>query len=297
MWMKQIRTIGMCLSVFFVTVMLVGCGGNKTKVVGGGEPDLPPLTLSWKNNMLEIHGQHIPGGKLSVLYLEAYCRAGSTDREWGKTVIGHKTRLLGAAGDGSWLSLVCELSDGVRVDHIISVEGDSVKFDVVAHNPTDKVSAAHWAQPCIRVGDFTGFNDPKKKYEYIQNCFVFLDGKAERLPTKNWVTTARYTPGQVWVPVGVPRDDVNPRPVSEDVLSNGLTGAVSGDGKLVMGVAWEPYQEIFQGVIYCIHSDFRIGGLRPGETKEIRGKIYLMKHNMDKLLARYEKDFPEHVGR
>ena len=28
-----------------------------------------------------------------------------------------------------------------------------------------------------------------------------------------------------------------------------------------MAVAWEPYQEIFLGVITCIHSDFRLGGL------------------------------------
>ena len=43
-----------------------------------------------------------------------------------------------------------------------------------------------------------------------------------------------------------------------------------------MATAWEPYQELFQGVIVCLHSDFRIGGLKPGETKAIRGKIYLM---------------------
>ena len=28
-----------------------------------------------------------------------------------------------------------------------------------------------------------------------------------------------------------------------------------------LATAWEPYQELFQGVIVCMHSDFRIGGL------------------------------------
>jgi hypothetical protein len=57
-------------------------------------------------------------------------------------------------------------------------------------------------------------------------------------------------------------------------------------------VAWEPYQEIFQGVIACIHSDFRLGGLKPGETKIIRGKIYLVPARVEPLLARYQRDFP-----
>ena len=43
-----------------------------------------------------------------------------------------------------------------------------------------------------------------------------------------------------------------------------------------MATAWEPIQELFQGVIVCLHSDFRIGGLKPGESKKIHGKIYLM---------------------
>ena len=33
---------------------------------------------------------------------------------------------------------------------------DEVDFRLVAHNPTDKASLAHWAQPCIRVDKFTG---------------------------------------------------------------------------------------------------------------------------------------------
>jgi len=40
-------------------------------------------------------------------------------------------------------------------------------------------------------------------------------------------------------------------------------------------------------------SDFRLGGLQPGETKQIRGKIYIVPHDVPALLARYGKDFPE----
>ena len=62
-----------------------------------------------------------------------------------------------------------------------------------------------------------------------------------------------------------------------------------------MAVAWQPYQELFLGVITCIHSDFRVGGLKAGETKEIRGKIYIIDADVPALVQRYEQDFPEHA--
>ena len=115
------------------------------------------------------------------------------------------------------------------------------------------------------------------------------------MPTPQWATQARYTPGQVWCPAHVPRTDVNPRPLSPFVPSNGLIGCYSGDEKLIWATAWEPYQELFQGVIRCLHSDFRLGGLEPGETKQIRGKIYIVPADVDTLLKRYAADFPEHI--
>jgi hypothetical protein len=78
------------------------------------------------------------------------------------------------------------------------------------------------------------------------------------------------------------------------VPDDGLIGAFSGDEQWIFATAWEPYQELFQGVIRCLHSDLRLGGLEPGETKRIRGRIYLMKADLDALRDRYARDFPEH---
>ena len=253
------------------------------------------LRCSWTNNTLMIHGEQLPGKDLEIHYLEAYCRPGSTDRGWDKTVIGHKTRLLSISKDHRRIELECTLNDGVIVKHRITCNKDEVDFQLEAHNPTDKKSNAHWAQPCIHVGQFTGLADTTDKYAYIQRCFIFLDGKLCFMPTEEWATEARYTPGQVWCPLHVPRDDVNPRPLSKAVPSNGLIGCYSADDSMIMATAWEPYQELFQGVIRCIHSDFRIGGLKPDETKHIRGKIYIVKSDTVALLKRYQKDFPEHV--
>jgi hypothetical protein len=250
-----------------------------------------PLRLSWQKNILTVEGDHLPSKKVEICYLEAYCRDGSTDRVWGETTIGHKTELVSISKDRLELKLRCTLTDGVTVDHTIRTGNDAVSFELKAHNPTKVASRAHWAQPCVRVGPFTG----RTQKTYLDKSFVFLNDKLSRLPTPNWVKKARYIPGQVWAPKGVHRNDVNPRPLSDDIPSNGLIGCFSGDEKMILAGAWEPYQELFQGVIVCLHSDFRIGGLKAGETKKIRGKLYLVDANVDALLKRYRKDFPEHA--
>jgi hypothetical protein len=149
------------------------------------------------------------------------------------------------------------------------------------------------------LGPFTGFTDTSQSSptDYLPKCFLFLDGKLTRMPCQPWATQARYVPGQVWCPAGVPRTDVNPRPLSPLIPSNGLIGCFSGDDKQIFATAWEPYQELFQGVARCVHSDFRLGGLQPGETRNIRGKIYIVPADVDVLLKRYAKDFPEQAGK
>lgn len=263
----------------------------RTHSVAAEQKAPAPLRLAWRNNILAISGPQVPGETVQVLYLEAYCRPGSTDREWKETVIGHTTELLEAAQDDSRLRLRCTLRDGVRVEHDIVAGVDEVAFRLRAHNPTDKPSQAHWAQPCIRVDRFTG----EKQDTYLKKCFVFLDGKLTRLPTPQWAVKARYVPGQVWRPRHVSVTDVNPRPLNPLTPTYGLIGCFSADEKMLLATAWEPYQELFQGVIVCIHADFRIGGLAPGESKAIRGKIYILPNDVDVLLRRYKQDFPEHL--
>ena len=254
-----------------------------------------PLTLAWDKNFLTIRGD-FPGGEIQIMYLEAYCRPGSTDRDWGQTVIKHEAKLVSISDSGRIIRLKDKLADGVVVEHTITARADEVDFHVVAQNPTDKESEAHWAQPCMRVDKFTGAGKDDARVlvpAYARKCFLFVDGKLARLPTEPWADKARYTPGQVYCPKDVDRNDVNPRPLSTLVPSCGLCGCFSADEKQILAVAWEPYQEIFQGVIACMHNDFRIGGLKPGETKTIRGKLYIVPADVEKLVARFEKDFPE----
>ena len=156
------------------------------------------LKLHWAKNYLTISGDHLPGGEMKIHYLEAYCRANSQTTDWSKhTVVGHKTRMISRSADGSQLKLHCVVSDGVTVEHVITATHDEVDFRLTAHNPTNKRSEAHWAQPCIRVGKFTGTgaDATPDKYAYIKKSFIYLDGKRAMMPTQGWATEARYIPG------------------------------------------------------------------------------------------------------
>ena len=252
------------------------------------------LTIAWAENMLTIRGPKLPGGAIKIHYLEAYCRPGSTDRDWKQTVIPHTTKLIKADLNGREIRLRDTLEDGVIVDHTIRASRDEVDFRLTASNPSKQASEAHWAQPCLRVDAFVGVKSEPNSEAYLGKSFIFLDGRLSRLPTRPWATKARYVPGQVWCPAHVDRDDVNPRPLSRLVPSNGLIGCFSQDETQILATAWEPYQELFQGVLVCLHSDFRLGGLQPGETKQIRGKLYIVPADVESLLKRYRADFPEH---
>lgn len=256
-----------------------------------------PLSLAREGHWLIVRSSKIPGGEIRTNYLEAYCRANSSDADWVKhTVIPHKSETL--AADARTIRLRDTLADGVIVEHQITASADAVDLQLVAHNPTAKASEVHWAQPCTRLSAFTGFDEKtaSNATDYLSKCFIFLDGQLTRMPTPQWATEARYTPGQVWIPAGVPRTDANPRPHNMLVPSHGLIGCFSADERLIFATAWEPYQELFQGVARCLHADFRIGGLAPGETKKVRGKIYVVPADETALLERYTKDFPERAG-
>ena len=259
--------------------------------------DLSPLTLARVGHWLEVRGAHLPEGVLRINYLEAYCRGGSTTADWVQhTVIPHTSQLISAKADGSELRLRDTLADGVTVDHRIIAHKDCVEFQLTAHNPSDTRSEAEWAQACPRLAAFTGFDASGPDLDdYLPKCFLFLEGSLVRMPTPTWAKKARYVPGQVWCPTHVSRDDVNPRPLSPLVPSNGLIGCFSSDESLIFATAWEPYQELFQGVARCLHADFRLGGLAPGAHQHIRGMIYLVPADIDSLLHRYANDFPEHV--
>jgi hypothetical protein len=70
-----------------------------------------------------------------------------------------------------------------------------------------------------------------------------------------------------------------------------LIGAVSHDAKWQVGLTFNPVQELFQGVITCLHADFRLGGLQPGERKRANGRIWILPNEPELLLEAYQREF------
>src|SRR5215831_9716620 len=91
------------------------------------------LTLAREDNWLIVRGEVIPGKEIRINYLEAYCRAGSTDADWVQhTVIPHSNELISLSPDRNLLRLRDTLADGLIVEHTISTKEDEVDFRLLA---------------------------------------------------------------------------------------------------------------------------------------------------------------------
>ena len=82
-------------------------------------------------------------------------------------------------------------------------------------------------------------------------------------------------------------------PTSSDNAAGGILIRESEDGHWVTGIAWEDYVAV-QGhnPWKCLHVALRVGPLARGETKTVRGRIYLFPGNRSDCLTKYRKDFP-----
>lgn len=247
------------------------------------------LHIAWKNNILTISGKNLPGEKMNILYLEAFCKTGSTNREWDSTTIPHTTALLSSEDNDKHIKLKTIVQPDIEVTHDIIAGKDEITFNLVLRNKGDKAADIDWFQPCIRVNEFTN----RKQEDYISRCFIFTDAGVTTLDKTRRTEEGFYKGGQTYVPAGINLKDVNPRPISMDQPANGLIGCFSDDDKYLMATAWDHYQELFQGIFVCIHSDPRVGGLKAGEVKQLKGKIYFLKNDMEALLRRYQQDFAE----
>ncbi|UCG50249.1 MAG: hypothetical protein JSU94_10740 [Phycisphaerales bacterium] len=81
-------------------------------------------------------------------------------------------------------------------------------------------------------------------------------------------------------------------PTSSRDAYAGLLVRESEDKKWTMGIAWESFISA-QGhnPWKCMHLSIRVGPLKKGQSKVIRGRIYLLKGSKEDCLKRFKKDF------
>lgn len=245
------------------------------------------LSIAWTNNLLTVTDQRLPGGKLEIWYLEAFCRSGAHDRDWAQTVFPHKTTLVHA--EPGLLQFSTRVEPEVLVKHSVRAGQDELELEFDFQNLGTSFVDLQWFEPaCIRVADFTGCTQTN----YTSQSFIFTSKGLMRLDQLARTTQARYLGGQVYLPDFVRPEDGNPRPLCREHPVNGLIGCFSADHQWLLATASNHTHELFEGVYVCLHSDPRLDGLAPGQTKRARSKVYILPNDPDKLLKRYQRDFP-----
>lgn len=130
-------------------------------------------------------------------------------------------------------------------------------------------------------------------YFYGENGLDILAGDAPREIHFNdtWFTTIESREKQ--------RDDgqyvwYHKWPTSKRNAHRGLLARESEDRSQTMAIVWEDFLTA-QGhnPWKCMHLSIRVGPLEPGESKSIRGKMYLFEGNKEDLLQKLKKDFPK----
>ena len=247
------------------------------------------LQISWTNNLLTISDRRLPGGKLEVWYLEAFCQSGAWARDWSKTTLPHKTTLVGADPAGRRLTFRTLVQPDVEVEHEIRAGKDELDLRFRLTNNGNEPVDLQWFEPaCIRVAEFTGC----QQSNYTGRSFIFTTEGLTRLDRLRRTTNALYLGGQVYLPAWVADADANPRPLCRDHPVNGLIGCFSADDRWLLATSSDRTHELFEGVYVCLHSDPRVDSLAPGEIKRVHSKIYLMPNDPAALLKRYRHDFP-----
>ena len=277
------------MNLFRVTLLIL-----VANLVGGCRTTQPlaqnqHLHLSWTNNLLTVTGPDIPGGKLSIWYLEAFCGPHAHDQSWSKTTIPHKTRLVRASEQGNLLEFETTVSGGVAMSHRVQVVADGLAFDYTLINKSDAHSDIQWFQPaCIRVAEFTGSDQTN----FIKRSFIFTKRGLTLLADTGRTEDALYKGGQVYIPAVITAKEANPRPLAAAQPVNGLIGCFSADNTQLLATASDQTHELFEGVYVCLHSDPHVGGLKPGETRKFHARLYLVPNNIPALLKSYHADFP-----
>jgi hypothetical protein len=219
--------------------------------------------------------------------LEAFCRSGAHQRDWRQTTLPHKTTLL-ANDNNRVLRFRTTVQPAIEVDHIVTAGTDELDIRFTMMNRGREDVDVQWFQPaCIRVEKFTGC----VQSNYTAKSFIFTERGMTLLHQTRRTEEALYRGGQVYVMPGVGTDDANPRPLCLDRPTNGLIGCFSADGRQLLATASDRTHELFEGVYVCLHSDPSIGGLKAGETKKVRAKLYVLPNDVPALLKRYERDF------
>ncbi|MHC4403490.1 MAG: hypothetical protein ACYTG0_27855 [Planctomycetota bacterium] len=168
---------------------------------------------------------------------------------------------------------------------------DGADLELTVHNRTDydfpPIAAVI---PCFNPGPAetrnrqfantnTYFLGPEGLKKLVKREIHFNDGVRDLVDRE--AEEGRYAWSHKW-------------PMGKTNAFGGLIVRESAGGKWVCGIAWEDFLSAqAHNPWECMHLSIRIGPLRRGESKTVRGKIYLFEGDKEELLKRYRADFGE----
>jgi hypothetical protein len=244
------------------------------------------FSLSWTNQILTARHPQLPGGTLEILYPEAFCRTGAATQDWRNTTWPHRTRLI-TNNSSVELTLLTEINEKVVLRHRLTALSNGIEFHYEFENHGPEIDL-EWFQPaCMRVQKFTG----KDQTGYLQNAFIVTAQGRQFLANLPRETNALYLGGQVFLEQSRKKFNANPRPLSPVQFSIPIIGCVSADGKWLLALASDVTHELFEGIYVCLHSDPNVGGLKAGERKQRRSRLYFLPNDAARLLEAYQREF------
>ncbi|MHC4996439.1 MAG: hypothetical protein ACYTGQ_15440 [Planctomycetota bacterium] len=205
----------------------------------------------------------------------------------GGTFLGNDIRVNDAQTKGS-----VTVSPDLKVEVTAAPDGAELLLTIRNHSRHDWPRLASII-PCFNPGpqnqrnpqftnEDTWFLAPegltktiKRQIHFNRNLRMAVDAEADPdNPRGPYVWTEKW-----------PKTDPN--------ATAGLLLRRSNDKRWVMAIAWERFLSVqAHNPWLCMHQGIHIGPLKRGETRTVRGRIYLMKGTPEQVVARYRKDFP-----
>lgn len=212
---------------------------------------------------------------------------------------GDKPSHLTVGEDGR-RATICSVGDRRQIKMEVEAVADGANLLLTATNTTDY----KWPEiaaicPCF----FPGSSDWRFTNPPMYDCFrdeergdsYFLGAdRMELLNNLDLHANHRLRP-QVDRWIGAYEPDPYWTLANGDAYA-GLMVRESKDGRWVAGIGWERFVSAqAHNPLRCMHLSVRLGPLAPGQTRTVRGKIYLFEGNKEDCLIRFLNDFPEAV--
>ncbi|MBN1676042.1 MAG: hypothetical protein JXR37_33670 [Kiritimatiellae bacterium] len=150
--------------------------------------------------------------------------------------------------------------------------------------------------PCLNPVGLSGqpLVPPTREFfdETCQRTWFVGEAGLEKLETREIHFNQAFRPAiDAQAPAGK-FDWVEKWPTSPRNAGAGLMVRESADGRWVGGIGWEQFLSA-QGhnPCRCMHLSVRVGPLEPGESRAVRGRLYLFAGTKDDCLARFRENF------